>query len=174
MGVKIVRTLVFVMQGCVSGVFSIIPFVWDSEKTSGDDHNAFVRKQVIDELRKDREKGVVPGPGENPSRDPSTVEFFFTATMEKQRIYRNLPHRVGDSYDIIDAFVCLGSRFELKPLQVFVEVCQSRLRNDELWANVYYVADSQIPACVIHVQEWIFMGPILEVEVAKEEVRAGA
>jgi hypothetical protein len=91
------RTLVFVVQGCVSGVFSIIPFVWDIEKATGDDYLSFVRKLVIDELRRDREKGAVPGPG--PFFYSPVKKSIFYSSVKKGIFYS--PVKKGIFYSFV-------------------------------------------------------------------------
>lgn len=73
--------------------------------------------------------------------------------MEKQQKYRNLPYQLTDTITVIDAFTCIGSRFGLDTLSVIVEVCQSNCGEERIWANIYYAADSEIPACVIKIVE---------------------
>jgi len=171
---RVLKIIALEKQGSTSGIFAMIPFWRDMEKVDTDEVTAFVRERVLERLRFDREEHLCGAHvlDKNPSCDPSEVHFYYTATMEKQAIYRNLPHDVGESYRIIDAFVCLGSRFGLDPLQVFVEVCESKLGGGRIWANVYYVADSEVPVCVIHVREWTNYGGIPEVE-AKNETKVG-
>lgn len=110
-----------------------------------------------DRIRYDWEKSVHGGglPIDNPSEGPSTVKFYYTPCMAKQAKYAKIPYKEG-SYDVVDAFVCLGSRFYMDSIQVFVEVCKSNMDSQRLWANIYYVADSEIPASRIMAEEIAF------------------
>ena len=143
----LINLLVLSMQGEVNGNFAVIPRADPRVKSAQDIDEAKI-KEV---LRNDREKNLHGSgvPEENPSLDPSSVEFYYATTMDKKKLYASgFPINMG-TYDIIDAFVCLGSRFGLRQLRVFVEVCHSRMGRGQYWANVYYVADSQVPACII-------------------------
>ncbi|MFA6437523.1 MAG: hypothetical protein WC242_00305 [Candidatus Paceibacterota bacterium] len=161
-----VRVLIFEKQGCVSGVFEIIPFVYDSSNTSDEDLKAFVRRQVIETIRS-------RGSDLSEKGELDKARFFRPAAVEKQKIYRQLPYKVGDSYVIIDAFVSRGFNFKLDCPCVFVEVCQSRINDNDFWVNIYDVDDAQVPICVILVEEYVFIGPISDVG-DKEKVCAGA
>lgn len=86
--------------------------------------------------------------------EPQEVEFFYLPAMQRQRMYENLPFNTGLSYSIVDAFACSGARFGLKDIQVFVEICESACGKNPLWANIYYVADSQKPAAIATLQKW--------------------
>lgn len=111
-------------------------------------------KLFCDRLRHDWEKSVYGAglPIDNPSEDPSTVKFFYRPCMDRQFKYRKLPYKEG-TYDVVDAFACLGSRFYMHGVQVFVEVCKSNMGGRRIWANIYYVADSEIPAARITAEE---------------------
>ena len=72
--------------------------------------------------------------------------------MEKQSKYAKLPYKLTDTIKVIDAFVCSGSRFGLSLLtEVLVEICESNCANNTIWANIYHVADSEIPVSIITV-----------------------
>jgi hypothetical protein len=141
-----------VVKGCVSGVFGIVPCA-DSRDQDAEKKD---EEAILAMLRCDREKGLCGQgiPASNPSLDPSTVEFIYKPAMYKQKLYsRQFPFSIASSYGIIDAFVCLGSRFGLQQLQVFVEVCKSNCGDGRIWANIYYVSDSEIPACIIEAEK---------------------
>ena len=117
-------------------------------------HRSDYTNKVLEILRHDWEGGVHGGgfPKSNPTLDSDEMRFYYWPTMQKKAMYANLPFTCG-SYQIIDAFVCLGERFGFKALQVFVEVCKSDMGGERLWANVYYVADSEVPVGTIKVTE---------------------
>lgn len=88
-------------------------------------------------------------------QDPQSVKFYFLPTMTKQETYRHLPYRVerlpiykSETY-IYDAFACVGDKFNLKDILVFVELKYSTIGEGILWAEIYYVADCLIPAMII-------------------------
>jgi len=108
-------------------------------------------KKFCDIVRNDWEKTVRIGLL-NPSVEPSTVKFLYTPVMYKQAKYAELPYKEG-TYTVVDAFACSGTRFYMDSLQVFVEVCKSDMGERRIWANVYYVSDSVIPAIVIYAEE---------------------
>ena len=115
-------------------------------------------KKFCDIVRHDWEKTVygtgLPNP--NPSVESWRVKFLYTPVMYKQAKYANIPYKEG-TYTVVDAFACVGTRFYMDRLQVFVEVCKSDMGDRRIWANVYYVSDSVIPAIVIHAEEIEFI-----------------
>jgi len=159
----IVRLLIFLKQGETSGVYTVRP---SPDPLTVEDWQERKEKIIIEALRHDWEERTYGGgiPEKNPSEDPDRIELFYTPVRQKQALYKGLPAKM-DSYQIIDAFTCLGSRFDLKGLSVFVEICRSDMGGARYWANIYYVADSEIPACIIKVEEWSFF-------LEDEEVRA--
>ena len=145
----LITVLIFKQKGNVNNIFAIGPAVAHTKIGSKNIN----KKKILETLRYDREKrsygkNVL---NENPSEDLSKVKFYYSPVMEKQQKYKNLPYQLTDTITVIDAFTCIGSRFGLDTLRVIVEVCQSNCGDQRIWANIYYVADSEIPACVIEV-----------------------
>jgi len=136
---------IFEQTGEVNSVFDILSKVPLNTKEN--------KQNILKNFRRDREENIIGPlvPDKNPSKDISTVKFYYTPHMIKQKNYRpsNLPYRLSETIQVIDAFTCIGSRFGLKPLSVLVEVCKSNCGDNRIWANVYYVADSEIPSIVI-------------------------
>ena len=145
---------IFEQTGEVNSIFDIIQSVPLYTKGSIQKN----KKSILKAFRKDREESIIgPSvPDKNPSKDISTVEFYYTPHMIKQKNYRpsNLPYRLSETIQVIDAFTCIGSRFGLKPLSVIVEVCQSNCGGNPIWANIYYVANSEVPASIIRVNNF--------------------
>ena len=110
-------------------------------------------KAILDYFRYDQEKSIV-GVQPNPSKETGSIEFYYTPTLIKQEIAKNLPYKLTETVTIIDSFACQGTRFGLQPLVVFVEVCQSNCGNNRIWANIYYAADSEIPCSIIKVNRY--------------------
>ncbi len=141
-----INTTVLEKTGEVTGIFDIITM-----KITVDNREK-LKKEIIKVLRYDREenmhsKYILP---KNPSKDSSKVVFLYGPAMYRQAIAAcPLPHKIEKTVKIIDTFTCIGSRFGLQPLSVFVEVCQSTCGEKRIWAKIYYVADSEIPACTI-------------------------
>lgn len=151
------------LQGEVNGIFGVITLT-DRRVT---DAQATDETQIKEMLRFDREKNTIGAhvPEENPSQDPSVVQYYYRPVMEKQNLYEYGFPINRDTYEIIDAFTCLGSRFGLKPLTVFVELCHSKMGSARYWANIYYVAESEIPGCIIKFDEvdvWLDNNEILD------------
>ena len=137
--------LVFEQKGSINDTFAIVPATANNK----DNFKELNKKKILEMLRHDRERNLQSG--ENPSKDLSIIKFYYNPVMEKQQKYKNLPYQLTDTITVIDAFICRGSRFGLAPLSVIVEVCQSNCGEKRIWANIYYVADSEIPACVIRI-----------------------
>jgi len=141
---------IFEQTGEVNSVFDILSKVPLNTKEN--------KQNILKNFRRDREENIIGPlvPDKNPSKDISTVEFYYTPHMIKQKNYRpsNLPYRLSETIQVIDAFTCIGSRFGLKSLSVIVEVCQSNCGNNPIWANIYYVADSEIPSSIIRVNSY--------------------
>jgi len=141
----ILNVTVLEKMGEVSGIFDILV-------KKHTDNN--LKESIIKSLRHDSEKNrhglhVLK---ENPSKESSEIDFKYSPTFYRQRLSQTkFPYKISDTIELIDAFSCMGSRFGLQPLSVFVEVFQSSCIKDKIWANVYYVADSEIPACSIKV-----------------------
>ncbi len=137
----LIHTIVLQKTGEVNGVFDVLI----SDKK-------IEREEIIKSLRYDRENGIHSKHmiGKNPSRNSEEIEFYYTPTMyRKELAATNLPYKVEPTVNLVDAFSCLGSRFGLQPLNVFVEVYQSTSGYRRIWAKIYYVADSEIPVCTI-------------------------
>jgi hypothetical protein len=100
------------------------------------------------------------------AKDPLLVKYLYVPCLAKQQIYYNLPYNIPtakilsssliDVRDpeiwIYDAFSCMGDKFNLKDLNVFVELKYSNMSCGILWAEIYYVADCIIPAMIIRPQ----------------------
>lgn len=149
---SLLNLLVFEQRGKVNSIFTIIPAIAYDKKNS-EERN---KEKILEIFRHDYEKGtyVKYVLDENPSKDISTIEFYYNPLMEKQKKYKNLPYQLTDTIQVIDTFTCLGARFGLDSLSVIVEVCQSNCRDHGIWANIYYVADSEVPVTVITVNKW--------------------
>lgn len=143
--------LVFEQKGSVNGIFAITPAIAYNK----DDAKELNKKKILEILRHDREENLHGKHvlDKNPSEDLSTIKFYYNPVMEKQQKYKNLPYKLTDTITVIDAFTCIGSRFRLDTLSVIVEVCQSNCGEERIWANIYYVADSETPVCVIKIIE---------------------
>lgn len=143
------------VEGRVNGIFALIPQVdYRVEGAAQTDED-----RIKEVLRYDREQNLIGMyvPDKNPSQDPSVVRMYYTPSMARQQLYASgFPINMGP-YNIIDAFVCLGSRFGLDPLQVYVELCRSDFGEGMYWANVYYVATPELPACVIKAEKHLIM-----------------
>lgn len=123
--------------GVVNDLFDVFP-------APEDDSREATEAVLKERLRFDREETLqgIGVPDSNPSLDPSVVKYLYGPSMSRQRLYqRRFPIQM-DGYEILDAFVCLGSRFGLKTLQCYVELCRG---GHGYWVNVYYVADSVSP-----------------------------
>ena len=145
---------IFEQTGEVNSVFDILSSVPLNTKGSMKKN----KQNILKNLRRDREEDIIGPlvPDKNPSEDISTVEFYYTPCMVKQKNYRpsNLPYKLSETIQVIDAFTCIGSRFGLKSLSVIVEVCQSNCGGNHIWANIYYVANSEVPASTIRVNRY--------------------
>ena len=147
----LLNLLVFEQRGDVSSIFAITPAVAYDKK----DSNNINKEKILEMFRRDSEANMYGNViDKNPSLDISTTKFYYTPVMEKQQKYKKLPYQLTSTITVIDVFVCLGSRFELKPLQVIVEVCESNCGVHDIWANIYYEADSEIPATIINVKSY--------------------
>lgn len=153
------RQYLLTKRGDVNGLFGFItpPLSTFSTNIKKDrDYYDNVEALILAELRHDREENLIGNgiPDKNPSLPPSVVEYYFTPCMERQRLYaQGFPIKQG-THTIIDAFVCLGSRFDLKQLQCFVEVCRSDFGGEtRWWANIYYTYDSVVPAAIIETHQ---------------------
>ena len=128
--------------GEISGIFDVIVKKYTDN----------IEKDILKTLRYDKEKNT-HGPHvlkENLNEESSKIDFKYAPTFYRQTLSKNkLPYRVSDTVELIDTFSCIGSRFGLKPLSVFIEVYQSTCDKYKIWADIYYVADSEIPACTI-------------------------
>jgi len=144
--------LVFEQTGKVNSIFTIIPAIAYDKKDSGEKN----KEKILEVFRYDYGEKTYSKyvPDENPSKDISTVEFCYNPLLEKQKKYKNLPYPITNTIQVIDAFACLGTRFGLDSLSVIVEVCQSNCREHRIWANIYYVADSEVPATIITVTKY--------------------
>ena len=145
------RILIFEKTGRVSGVFGIVPIVpGDTDKQ---------RKDVLVHLRHDYEKNIHGAnvPESNPSQDPARIRFVTYPFMYKQERARNIPLKISQTVTLIDSFTCLGSRFGLDNIIVIVEVYESTYGGNYFWAEVFYVADCEIPACIIRAKEHIII-----------------
>jgi hypothetical protein len=148
----LLNLLVFDQKGDVNSIFAIIPAIaYDKE-----DSKTKNKEQILERLRHDSEANVYGKHviDKNPSLDISTVKFYYTPLMEKQQKYKKLPCQLTSTITVIDAFTCIGSRFGLDTLSVIVEVCQSNCGLHDIWANIYYVADSEIPATTINIRSY--------------------
>lgn len=138
------KVSVLTVRGSVNYTHLVIPN-YDNRFMNKDECIAESDKRFIDALRKDVETGL------NPSVAVSSAEFYHRPFIEKQKAYQELPVE-KDNHTVIDAFLCFGTRFGLKHLIVLVEVCRCPKFN--YWANIYYVADSIVPAAILRSEEW--------------------
>ena len=147
----LLNLLVFEQRGDVSSIFAITPAVAYDKK----DSNNINKEKILEMFRRDSEANMYGNViDKNPSLDISTIKFYYTPIMEKQQKYKKLPYQLTSTITVIDAFTCIGSRFGLDTLSVVVEVCQSNCGVHDIWANIYYVADSEIPATTINVKSY--------------------
>ena len=148
----LLNLLVFEQKGDVNSIFSIIPAIAYDAKDSNDKN----KKQILETLRYDREANVCGkyAIDKNPSLNISTIKFYYTPLMEKQQKYKKLPYQLTSTITVIDTFTCLGSRFGLRQLSVLVEVYESHCGAHDIWANVYYSANSEIPAVTINIMKY--------------------
>lgn len=147
----LLNMFIFKQTGAVNNILYILPAIAYNQK----DAKKKNEKKILELLRYDHEEklGGKYVLDRNPSEDLSTIEFHYNPVMEKQQKYRNLPYHLTNTITVIDAFTCIGSRFGLNTLSVIVEVCQSNCGDQHIWANIYYVADSEVPASVIEILE---------------------
>lgn len=149
-----IKVHVLRIEGTVNKTFHIIPQLTFAGK--GMEAQEELEELVKSELRRDREENLSGPlvPDRNPTESALKPQYFYQPTQNRQALYKHgFPVRMG-TYSIIDAFSCMGSRFGLSGLSVFVELCRSNMGDKRLWANVYYVADSELPACIIRVETW--------------------
>ena len=150
---SLLNLLVFEQKGKVNSIFNIVPAIAYDKKDSEEKN----KEKILKIFRYDREEKVCGRYSlitKNPSENISTVKFYYSPLMEKQVKYKTLPYQLTGTVEVIDAFTCLGTRFGLDSLSVIVEICQSNCGEHYIWANIYYVADSEIPALVITVNKW--------------------
>ena len=142
-----IKFLLFEQRGRVNDIFAILPAIAYNRKDAKERN----RKIILDAFRLDREVRM-PDEKKNPSKNILDIKFHYNPFMEKQFKYTKLPYELTDTINIIDIFVCSGSRFSLKPLMVVVEVCESKCTSNPIWANIYYVANSEIPVSTITIK----------------------
>jgi len=87
------------------------------------------------------------------------VQFYYTPTMQRQAVYLEWQQKkvisLSFSVNLIHVFATSGKYFGLHDITVFVEVKESQCGDARLWAEVYYVADSQVPEVLILLKEHI-------------------
>lgn len=83
------------------------------------------------------------------TEEPKLLKFGYGPWLIKQQMYKNIPIRMDEYITLIDAFTCTGDKFGLKDIQVVVEVKISTTGTFRTWAEVYYIADAQIPSLII-------------------------
>lgn len=154
------RIIVFNQTGVVNQIYGIIPDLLCEidNNTTRDKYNKLQAKNemaILDYLRYDNECGLDRVPNTNPSIHSAKVVFHYNPVYYRQKIANNLPYKLTDTITVIDSFACLGSRFELRQLMVFVEVYKSLCGENRIWANIFYVADSEIPICTIRVDRHV-------------------
>ena len=85
------------------------------------------------------------------------AKFYYTPWMNKQALYDRVAREgrisVGPDIELIDSFICLGGKFNLANIQCSVEVKSSSMGGGIVWAEIYHVADSQVPSAIIRVEE---------------------
>lgn len=147
---------VFKKKGDVSGVYGLLPKSPLINSSDLKENKTINRQAILNYFRYDREEGTCGPlwPDKNPSKDPKDIDFYYHPVYYRQRIASKIPYKISDTVTLIDVFTCLGSRFGLESLQVFVEVYESSCGSERIWANIYYVADSEVPACIIEVNEF--------------------
>lgn len=148
----LLNLLVFEQKGKVNSIFAMMPAIAYDKEDSGKKN----KEKILEMFRYDREENTYGKYvlDKNPSEDISTIEFYYSPLMGKQKKYKNLPYQLTNTIQVIDTFTCIGSRFGLDSLSVIVEICQSNCGKNDIWANIYYIADSEIPATVITVNEY--------------------
>jgi hypothetical protein len=86
------------------------------------------------------------------ARDPEEIVFHYTPTISKQVMYKQtLPFLIDKQakVSLIDAFACLGTKFDLKNLMCFVEIKKSEMAGGIFWAEIYYACNCLFPAAII-------------------------
>lgn len=147
---------IFEKKGEVSGVYGVISRIPLKDGQTVEEVQKANKQVILDYFRFDREKGVYGAgvPDINPSKDSKDVKLLYDPVFYRQKIAREIPHKISNTVTLIDSFACFGTRFGLKNIRVFVEVYESNCGPQRIWANIYYVADSEIPACIITVNPY--------------------
>lgn len=154
------RVITLDQTGAVNQIYGILPdhLCAVDNKTTEAEYNAFRAKNekaVLDYLRYDNEFELDRVPSTNPSIKSTEVDFRYNPVFYRQAIAAGIPYKITPTITVIDAFACMGTRFGLKSLMVFVEVYKSSCGENRIWANIFYVADSEIPICTIRVDRHV-------------------
>jgi hypothetical protein len=150
------RVMVLRQIGDVSQIYGVLPDHSSkiNNMTSRGEYKQYKKENkesILKCLRYDNEKGLDRIPTTNPSKDTKDVIFHYNPVYYRQAIANNLPYQITNTITVIDSFACLGSRFGLQELMVFVEVYESSCGDGRIWAHIFYVADSEVPVCTIMV-----------------------
>jgi len=94
-------------------------------------------------------------------RDPLRYNCHSLSAMYRLDLYSKLEDKkkkgeflvLENNILLLDAFLTVGKYFDLTDIVVFVEVKQSTLDNNHIWAEVYYVVDCQKVASIIRLDE---------------------
>lgn len=158
------RVITFEQTGAVNQIYGIIPdnLYAVTKQTTTIEYEALKaknEKDILDLLRRDHERnfGDTSISVANPSKESTEIDFRYNPVFYRQTIADNLPFRLTATIKVIDSFACMGTRFGLKPLMVFVEVYKSSTGENRIWANIFYVADSEIPICTIRVDRYVIV-----------------
>lgn len=86
--------------------------------------------------------------------NPNQVEFCFKPTISRQWLYRELQERgsieLPHDITLFDAFATKGDKFNLKEIEVFVELKCTTMSQGYVWAEVYYVCNPLAPVLIVN------------------------
>jgi hypothetical protein len=122
---------------------------------------------IVEAIRFDREANVSNAFGThlNPTLPAKTFYLNDDRQFQKVTMYQHLPADVGN-HQVVDAFMCYGSRFGLTPILVYVELHQSGWR---YWVEIFYGCEADIPAAIIDVHRIPLDFTQTQVEVALQK-----
>lgn len=152
--------LILTQTGAVNQVFGVLPdnLKKANNTTTKEEYNELReknKKSILDYLRYDNDKYETNIKDRNPTRNSNEIDFRYSPVFYRQDIASQLPYQLTNTITVIDAFACMGQRFKLKRLVVFVEVYKSSCGYNRIWANIFYATDSEIPICTITVERYI-------------------
>lgn len=155
------KVIILEQIGVINQIYGILPDHLcavnnKTTKVEYDELKAKNEKAILNYLRYDTEREFRDTniSVANLSKDSTEVDFRYNPVFYRQKIAADIPFKLTPTITVIDAFACMGTRFGLKPYQVFVEVYKSSCGENRIWANIFYVADSEIPICIIKVNKW--------------------